>query len=238
MFLFTKSHAPWPNITNWKTIVEVMYWSLVCRQTSLGKQTCRPRSGSSWRKSLIKVYIVCHSVCIFWTHYSMVKQHCSNSSIITAIFWVSDFFQILTEIYLHMTMSVDSSPCNGTLGFTMGFSSFFSGLSASGFFFFLGIPASHRFFLPVGVRLLFSCIGGALILDRVELSELVTGAGVVLLRGLELVVLLLAVLAVEFFRGRLTFTPWNRQSQLQYLNKYMKLSALSRENMSLGFVTR
>ena len=30
-----------------------------------------------WR-CLIRVYTVCHSVCIFWMHYSMVKPPCSN----------------------------------------------------------------------------------------------------------------------------------------------------------------
>ena len=89
---------------------------------------------------------------------------------------------------------------------------------ASGFFFFRGIPASQRFFLPVGVRLLFSCMGGAetQVRDREELSGLTTGAGegagveagVGFLRGLnDVVVLLLAVLAVEFFRGLFTFIP-------------------------------
>ena len=28
------------------------------------------------RSCLIWVYTVCHFICIFWTHYSMVKQHC------------------------------------------------------------------------------------------------------------------------------------------------------------------
>ena len=32
---------------------------------------------------LIKVYSVCHSVCIVWTHYSMVESHCSNFRVIT-----------------------------------------------------------------------------------------------------------------------------------------------------------
>ena len=32
---------------------------------------------------LIRVYTVCHSVCIFWTHYSMVEPHCSNFRVIT-----------------------------------------------------------------------------------------------------------------------------------------------------------
>ena len=36
------------------------------------------------RSSLIRVYNVCHSICIFWTHYSMVKPpKCSNCRTIT-----------------------------------------------------------------------------------------------------------------------------------------------------------
>ena len=37
----------------------------------------------SCRSSLIRVYTVCHSVCIVWTHYSMVKPHSSNFRVIT-----------------------------------------------------------------------------------------------------------------------------------------------------------
>ena len=35
------------------------------------------------RSSLIRVYTVCHSVCIVWTHYSMAEPHSSNFSVIT-----------------------------------------------------------------------------------------------------------------------------------------------------------
>ena len=35
------------------------------------------------RSSLIRVYTVCHSVCIVWTHYSMVEPHSSNFRVIT-----------------------------------------------------------------------------------------------------------------------------------------------------------
>ena len=35
------------------------------------------------RSSLIRVYTVCHSVCIVWTHYSMVEPHRSNFRSIT-----------------------------------------------------------------------------------------------------------------------------------------------------------
>ena len=30
------------------------------------------------RSSLIRVYTVCHSICIVWTHYSMAEPHSSN----------------------------------------------------------------------------------------------------------------------------------------------------------------
>ena len=51
------------------------------RTGSLSKQ-CRPRSDCS-RSSLIRVYTVCHSTCIVWTHYSMVEPHRSNFRVIT-----------------------------------------------------------------------------------------------------------------------------------------------------------
>ena len=35
------------------------------------------------RSSLIRVYTVCHSVCIVQTHYSMVEPHSSNFRVIT-----------------------------------------------------------------------------------------------------------------------------------------------------------
>ena len=31
----------------------------------------------------IRVYTVCHSICIVWTHYSMVEPHSSNFRVIT-----------------------------------------------------------------------------------------------------------------------------------------------------------
>ena len=38
------------------------------------------------RLFLIRVYTVCHSVCIIWTHYSMVEPHSSNFRVITTNF--------------------------------------------------------------------------------------------------------------------------------------------------------
>ena len=53
------------------------------------------------RSSLIRVYTVCHSVCIVWTNYSVVKQYCSNVRIITANFsgvWIFWIFMVLLII--------------------------------------------------------------------------------------------------------------------------------------------
>ena len=43
---------------------------------------------------------VCHSVCIFWTNYCIVEPHCSNFSIITAIFQVSEYLGTLQQCVL------------------------------------------------------------------------------------------------------------------------------------------
>ena len=49
---------------------------------------------------LIRVYTVCHSVCIFWTHYSVVEPHSSNFRVITFFWGVRIFrkFMVMTEI--------------------------------------------------------------------------------------------------------------------------------------------
>ena len=64
-------------------------------QKGLGKQ-CRPRSECFWRSSLIRVYTVCHSICTFWTHYSVVEPPCSNFRVITANFSGVQNFRIFT----------------------------------------------------------------------------------------------------------------------------------------------
>ena len=72
----------------------------VLRWTGLGKQ-CRPILDCS-RRSLIRVYIICSSVCCFnWMHFSGLKLEFSNFRIITAIFRVSHFyFQIFTVVII------------------------------------------------------------------------------------------------------------------------------------------
>ena len=50
------------------------------------------------RSSLIRVYTVCHSVCIAWTHYSMVKPHSSNFRVITTNFLGVRKLRIITVL--------------------------------------------------------------------------------------------------------------------------------------------
>ena len=70
---------------------------------------CRPRSDCSL-SSLIRVYTVCHSVCIFWTLYCMVKPPCSNFRIITAIFWgVWIFWIVMVSGQVLLTYSLGAA---------------------------------------------------------------------------------------------------------------------------------
>ena len=49
---------------------------------------------------LIRVYTVCHSVCIVWTHYSMVKPHSSSFRVITTNFVGVRKLRIITVYYI------------------------------------------------------------------------------------------------------------------------------------------
>ena len=58
-------------------------------------------SGSTlFRSSLIRVYTVCHSVCIVWTHYSMIQPHSSNFRVISTNFLGVRMFRKFTVIIL------------------------------------------------------------------------------------------------------------------------------------------
>ena len=59
------------------------------------------------RSSLIRVYTVCHSVCIIWIHYSMVKPHSSNFRVIITNCFGVRIFRKFTIIIL--------SPCKKSL---------------------------------------------------------------------------------------------------------------------------
>ena len=60
------------------TVMTLKFW------TDRSGQTVQTRIKLLLRKSLIRVYTVCHSVSIFLTHQSIVKPPCSNFRVITA----------------------------------------------------------------------------------------------------------------------------------------------------------
>ena len=61
-------------------------------RTDLPEQTVQTQI----RLLLIRVYTVCHSVCIVWTHYSMVEPHSSNFRVITTNFLSVRIFRKFT----------------------------------------------------------------------------------------------------------------------------------------------
>ena len=48
---------------------------------------------------LIRVYTVCHSVCIYWMHYSVVRLPCSSFRVVTANFLYVRIFRNFTMLY-------------------------------------------------------------------------------------------------------------------------------------------
>ena len=65
-------------------------------QTDMPGQTVK----NQIRLLLIRVYTVCHSLCIVWTHYSMVEPHSSNFRVITTKFLGVRIFRKFTVIYV------------------------------------------------------------------------------------------------------------------------------------------
>ena len=67
---------------NWKTVATawllLVYTCILNHSITVMILSFRTdRSGQIRQSSLIRVYTVCHSVCIFWTHSSVIKPFCS-----------------------------------------------------------------------------------------------------------------------------------------------------------------
>ena len=69
------------NLTRWLKYPK--FWDRLAWANSADQDQTTPICSN--RSSLIRVYMVCHSIFIFWTHYCMLKSPCSNFRIITAI---------------------------------------------------------------------------------------------------------------------------------------------------------
>ena len=74
---------------------------ILCTVMILSFQTDRPGQTVQTQirlllESLIRVYIVCHSVCIVWTYYSMVEPNSSKFRVIKTNFWGVRIFRKFT----------------------------------------------------------------------------------------------------------------------------------------------
>ena len=79
------------------TIIKITVKIKLLGQIGWSKQ-CRPWSDCSLRSSLIRVYSVCYSVCIFWTQCCIVKSNCSNCRTLTVIILGVPVFRIFTVL--------------------------------------------------------------------------------------------------------------------------------------------
>ena len=75
------------------------------------------RTDRPWQtvQAQIRGCTVCHSVCIFWTHYSVIKPNCSNFRVITANFFGCPNFRIFTV----GKVKADTLICSETQGVPM-----------------------------------------------------------------------------------------------------------------------
>ena len=75
----------------WSTTVMILSF-----QTDMPGQTVQTQI----RSILIRVYAVCNSVCMVWTHYSMVEPHSSNFRVITTNLLGVRIFRKFTVIHI------------------------------------------------------------------------------------------------------------------------------------------
>ena len=87
-------YVPVNNNGHVKTVSTVLILSF---RTAMPGQTVQTQI----RSSLILVCTVCNSLCIVWTHYSMVESQCSNFRVITTIFWGIRIFRKFTVTETH-----------------------------------------------------------------------------------------------------------------------------------------
>ena len=82
------------------TVRELWIYTILILSFRTDRSGCRCRSDCSQRSdcSLIRVYIICHSLCNFWTHYSIVKWCCFNFRIFKAIFSGFQIFRIFMVV--------------------------------------------------------------------------------------------------------------------------------------------
>ena len=93
LWLLIRLESPWRKYTSygsWRAVQNYRVITCIIIYHNDPKFSDRYAWASSadpdQRSSLIRVYNICHSVCIVWTHYAIVEPHSSNFRVITTSF--------------------------------------------------------------------------------------------------------------------------------------------------------
>ena len=85
---------------------------------------CRSRSDCYWsRSSLIRVYNICHSICIFWAHYFIKKRNFFNFRAVKGIIIGVPIFRTFTEFFIQFVSEthLSNKECCSPLIYKMRF---------------------------------------------------------------------------------------------------------------------
>ena len=100
MRLYNKMHRKWSfNLKMLQNLCKRIH-ALYRNDPKFSDRYAWANSADPDRSSLIRVYTVCHSVCIFWTHYSMVEPYSSNFMITTNFLGVRIFRKFTVSFVL------------------------------------------------------------------------------------------------------------------------------------------
>ena len=84
------------NIFNFKLTILILSF-----RTDMPAQTVQTQI----RLLLIRVYTICHSVCIVWTHYTVVEPHSSHFRVITTnVLGVRKFRKFTVNVYFRLIL--------------------------------------------------------------------------------------------------------------------------------------
>ena len=93
------------NMYSWIIPIIILHWCdtvmILSFRTDMPGQTVQTQIRLLLESSLIRVYTVCHSSCIVWTHYSMVEPHSSNFRVITTNILGVRILRKFTVIVIH-----------------------------------------------------------------------------------------------------------------------------------------
>ena len=98
--LGTLRYSSWPRMSTWsqRTSSIICIMMMYRNDPKFSFRYAWANSADPDQSSLIRVYTVCHSVCIVWTHYTIVEPHSSNFRVISTNFLSVRIFRKFTVL--------------------------------------------------------------------------------------------------------------------------------------------